>query len=53
VTNLAKKPPSLGSPDNILLVFGINVTARPLDQMMLLAMLKSDMKHLPSNIYGI
>jgi hypothetical protein len=53
VTNLAKKPPSRGSPDNTLQVFGINVTVSPLDQMMLLAMLKSGMKHLPSNIYGI
>jgi hypothetical protein len=53
VTNLAKKPPSRGSPDNTLQVFGINVTVRPLDQMMVLAMLKSGMKHLPSNIYGI
>jgi hypothetical protein len=49
VTNLAKKPPSLGSPDNTLQVFGINVTVRPLDQMMLLPMLKSGMKHQPNN----
>jgi hypothetical protein len=32
----------------------MNVKVRPLEEkMMLLAMLQSGMKHLPSNIYGI